>query len=141
MIFKLTSTFKYIFSSILVFIYLYSGLEKIIDFEKFVSTLSKSPFIPYELVKLTAVLIIIIEILLVIFISSSKFKLYGFLISFLLLLLFESYIVLMIIYSPYLPCSCGGFIEYLSWNQHIIFNMILMILSLVCYYHTPSNQQ
>jgi hypothetical protein len=39
----------------------------------------------------------------------------------------------MFLLSPYLPCSCGGLIEALSWRQHIFFNLAVMAISLLLF--------
>lgn len=120
-------------SGILIFIFIYSGLQKIIDFENFTSIISKSPLIPTGISKQIGFLVIVIEILIVFLFFIKRFRLTAFLLSFFLLLLFEGYIILMLLYSPYLPCSCGGFIEQLSWTEHIFFNLALMVLSITGY--------
>ncbi|WP_068247739.1 MauE/DoxX family redox-associated membrane protein [Hydrotalea flava] len=131
-IFKLV----YIFSSVLIFVFLYSSLQKIIDFDNFISTLSKSPFLYNKFIKETGIFIILIEIAIVLLLISNRLKVWGFLFAFLVLLLFNGYIILMLVYSPYLPCSCGGFIEELTWRQHIVFNFVLIIFSLCGYFIT-----
>ena len=35
----------------------------------------------------------------------------------------------MITYSPYLPCSCGGLIDFLTWNEHLALNISLTTIS------------
>jgi hypothetical protein len=120
-------------SGILIFIFIYSSLQKIIDFENFTSIISKSPLIPTGISKQIGFIVIVIEILIVFLFFIKRFRLAAFLLSFFLLILFEGYIILMVLYSPYLPCSCGGFIEQLSWTQHIFFNLALMVLSIAGY--------
>jgi hypothetical protein len=131
----------YICSSVLIFIFFYSGLQKLIDFENFFSNISKSPIIPSNLSKLIAYFIIYFELVIVFFLLTNKYKQIGFLMSFFLLILFEGYIILMILYSPYLPCSCGGFIEQLSWTQHIYFNVFLIACSITGFMKNNSSQQ
>ncbi|MFZ5977600.1 MAG: MauE/DoxX family redox-associated membrane protein [Bacteroidota bacterium] len=123
----------HIFSSVLIFVFLYSSLQKIINFNNFIATLSKSLFLYNEFTKETGIFVILIEIAIVLLLISSRLKIWGFLFSFLILLLFNGYIILMIVYSPYLPCSCGGFIEELTWGQHIAFNFLLIAFSLYGY--------
>jgi hypothetical protein len=117
-------------SAILIFVYIYSGLQKIIDFDNFKSIISKSPLLPNGFAKVIAYSIITLELLIAFLFFIKKFRVIAFLFSFFLLLLFTGYIILMLLYSPYLPCSCGGFIEQLSWSQHILFNLVLLMFSL-----------
>ncbi|XVJ64744.1 MAG: hypothetical protein HEQ40_00695 [Lacibacter sp.] len=129
---KKTTLFKIssLCSGIFIFIFLYSGLQKIIDFENFTSILSKSPMIPNSISKEIGYSVIMIELSIVLLFFLKKCRIAAFLLSFFLIILFEGYIILMLLYSPYLPCSCGGFIEQLSWTQHIFFNLALMALSI-----------
>jgi len=36
----------------------------------------------------------------------------------------------MFIVAPEMPCSCGGVIELLSWNQHVVFNGVFILIDL-----------
>jgi len=52
--------------------------------------------------------------------------LYG---SFALMIMFTTYIILVLKFSDYIPCSCGGVLEDLGWTEHIIFNMVFILLA------------
>ena len=45
--------------------------------------------------------------------------------SFVLMILFTLYIGYMLVFTPHLPCSCGGVIKQLSWKEHLVFNIAL----------------
>jgi hypothetical protein len=49
--------------------------------------------------------------------------------SFFLMSLFTAYLMIMLNVSYYVPCSCGGVLEKLSWNQHIVFNVFFIVIS------------
>ena len=34
-------------------------------------------------------------------------------------------------FIPDIPCSCGGVLEKMSWNEHLIFNIAFVVLGLV----------
>jgi putative oxidoreductase len=110
-------------------IFFYSGIDKTIHFEEFVNSFSKSQFAPQNYVALLSAIIVILEIglsLLLFVEKARKLALIGF--GF-LSLAFSIYISLMKFYSPYLPCSCGGIIDLLSWNEHLILTISLFLLS------------
>lgn len=110
-------------------LFLYSAISKSMDFELFVNNLYKSPFFSNLNPKLLAIVVIAIEFFIpavLFFDSTSKI---GYLSSFFLLFVFTGYILMMFWLSPYLPCSCGGLIEALSWEQHVYFNILFMIFS------------
>ena len=55
----------------------------------------------------------------------------GLFLSFVLLVLFTSYLGYMVLYTPHLPCSCGGVIGSLSWTEHMVFNGAFLVLNLI----------
>jgi len=54
----------------------------------------------------------------------------GFYASFFLLLIFTVYLATMVGTQRKLPCSCGGVLRYLTWRQHIVFNLFFLVISL-----------
>ncbi|MEJ0031509.1 MAG: MauE/DoxX family redox-associated membrane protein [Bacteroidota bacterium] len=39
------------------------------------------------------------------------------------MVMFTAYIVVITRFSEYTPCSCGGVLEKMSWDQHLVFNI------------------
>lgn len=111
-----------------IFLFTYTAFDKLMHMMAFVGSIQKSPIIPLVLSEFVAYSVICIEIA-IIALFLSKFKKLGFLTAALLLLMFNVYITLMLLFSPFLPCSCGGVISSLSWTQHLIFNSMFMVLS------------
>ncbi|MDN3584558.1 hypothetical protein QWZ17_27035 [Mucilaginibacter flavus] len=74
------------------------------------------------------------EIVLVIYLCSgiifTKYLRTALISSVILILIFEIYIVAMLLSGLDLPCSCGGVIAQLSWKQHVIFNGLFIIAGL-----------
>lgn len=71
-----------------------------------------------------------IELFTVALLIFNKTKLYGTLLSLFLLICFTVYIALVQFnYFDYVPCSCGGVIGSLSWEQHFVFNLIFIVLA------------
>ena len=66
---------------------------------------------------------------LLLFIPASR--LVGLLLSFVLMILFTGYVAYNLLYVSNLPCSCGGVVSSLSWNQHLVMNIFLTVLSIV----------
>ncbi|WP_460585485.1 MauE/DoxX family redox-associated membrane protein [Hymenobacter arcticus] len=111
----------------LLFIFLYTALDKIRSYDTFIADMQKSVLIPAQLVPLTAGTVIASELLIAGLLLHKKTRKMAFLLAALLMLLFTGYILLMLNFSPYLPCSCGGFIQALSWPQHLAFNSLLLV--------------
>jgi hypothetical protein len=113
-----------------MFLFTYTALNKFLHHEQFKIVLLQSPLIS-AMASLLAWFIPTIEILLVSLLFFQRPRLLGLYGSFLLLALFTLYIIYMLAWVPNLPCSCGGFIQLLSWKQHLLFNSFLIVLSLI----------
>lgn len=117
-------------AAIIVFIFLYTAVSKLVEVESFIEVLGKSPLLsPYK--NLVAWSIPIAEIVLVVLLTIPKTRRTGFAGSFAILAAFTLYLAYMIIFTPNLPCTCGGVVSNLTWTQHIIFNCVLIGLSLL----------
>ncbi len=50
--------------------------------------------------------------------------------AFSLMTMFTAYIVAILRFSDYVPCSCGGVLQNMTWNQHLVFNIAFVLLAL-----------
>jgi hypothetical protein len=116
-------------SALLVFLFIYAALSKLLDFTKFKYQISQSPFIT-NISWLVIWTIPFGEIMISIFLMVKRTRAAGLYLSFFLMLLFTGYIFIMLRYSSYLPCSCGGVLSIMSWKQHFIFNLAFTGLAL-----------
>jgi hypothetical protein len=48
-----------------------------------------------------------------------------------MMLLFTGYTMAIVFFAPYRPCSCGGVISLLSWEQHLALNILLLLLAVL----------
>ena len=118
-----------ILKSLFIFLFLYTAISKFIDFRSFNIVLSRSPLIGHHH-KLVAILLPSIEIVvaaLLFFPRTARPGLWAFLT---LMVSFTIYIIYMLVFSPYLPCSCGGVIKYMSWSNHLLFNLAFVLMGL-----------
>lgn len=60
-----------------------------------------------------------------------RHRLLGLYASLGLLVLFTLYLAFMLLYSPHLPCSCGGVISHLSWPAHLLFNAFFIGMNVI----------
>ena len=110
-----------IISALFVFLFIYAALSKLLEFDKFKYQLSQSPFIT-NISWFVVWAIPLGEILIAISLIIKRTRVAGLYLSFFLMLLFTGYIFIMLKYSSYLPCSCGGVLSRMSWKQHFVFN-------------------
>lgn len=113
--------------ALIIVLFIYTGLNKLMDLNKFKSTIDRSPFIQdYSLI--ITYLIPISEILISLLLIIPKSRLFGLYLSFALMAFFSGYVWLMLNYAYDLPCSCGGIISEMSWEDHLVFNAIFTTL-------------
>ena len=117
-----------IICSLLIILFIYSSLSKLSAYDRFSVQLSKSPFIT-SFYQLVAWGIPATEIVIALLLAMKRTRLVGLYASFFLMSLFTAYLVIMLNYSYYIPCSCGGVLEYLSWEQHIVFNSFFIVIA------------
>jgi hypothetical protein len=113
---------------LLILLFIYSSLSKLSDYDRFTVQLSKSPYIT-AYANLVAWGIPAIEILLSLLLVIKRTRLFGLYASFFLMSLFTAYLLIMLNFSYYIPCSCGGVLENLSWDQHVVFNSFFIVIS------------
>lgn len=113
-----------------VILFCYAVISKILDFENFQVQISASPllngfsqFLPY--------MIIIAEFLIAGFLCYRKTRTTGLIGCFVLMLIFTVYIALLLSTSKNLPCSCGGILEKMSWQQHLYFNIGCVVFTII----------
>lgn len=122
-------------ASLLILLFVYTATDKWLHPAVFEASLAKSNVLaPFRSV--LVYLIPMIEALTSIFLFLPRYRTTGFLLSALLLSLFSIYIIFMLLFQPQLPCSCGGIISTLGWQEHLFLNMVLSTLSLIAWMRT-----
>jgi cation transport ATPase len=117
-------------ASFIVALFLYTGISKLIDFEKFLIQLRQSPFVQRWAV-IIAYALPVGEIITACLLIVHKTRLAALYISLFIMALFTGYVYVMLTYSYDLPCSCGGILEVLSWKNHLFFNAFCTLLLLI----------
>jgi uncharacterized membrane protein YphA (DoxX/SURF4 family) len=113
-----------------VFLFVYAAANKIMTFDEFQAQLGKSPLI-MRYATVIAYAVPAVEIIISMLLLVSRTVLWGFYAAFFLMLTFTGYIVFILNFSPYVPCSCGGVLNSLGWTEHLIFNMVFVLLAIV----------
>lgn len=134
----LLSTGKFLFKkntlveaicALLVILFIYTGLSKLIDYEKFKFEMGRSPFIQ-NMSEYIAIMLPPGELLIATSLIVKRTRLIGLYSSFFLMSLFTGYVWIMLHESYYLPCSCGGILSIMSWNDHLLFNIFFTALAM-----------
>lgn len=116
-----------------IILFLYTGIAKIMDYSVFKEQLVDSPILSWAATPV-AILLPVVEFLLVVLLVIPKWRLKGLYSSFILMTAFTAYIIAMYIVAPEMPCSCGGIIELLSWQGHLVFNGVFVLLNAIAAY-------
>ncbi|TPG31323.1 MauE/DoxX family redox-associated membrane protein [Flavobacterium pectinovorum] len=129
---KFSQHHSYIFTEVISFLYVmlfvYAAVSKLLDFENFQVQLGQSPLVS-SFAGIVSWAVPVIELLiagLMIFSSTRFLALWA---AFSLMIMFTAYIIIILNYSPFVPCSCGGILEKMGWKEHLIFNIVFMILA------------
>jgi len=112
-----------------VILFLYTGIAKLMEFDVFQEQLADSPVLE-PVAPIVAWGLPIVEFIVSILLFFPRWRLKGLYAAFGLMVLFTSYVIALLTTSTELPCSCGGIIEALSWQGHLIFNSTLILLSI-----------
>lgn len=117
-------------ASLLIILWGYAAITKLLDYSTFRIQLSRSPLLT-DMVQPVAIIIPMIELITVGMLLWHELRIWGFYLSLFLLVLFTSYIVSILNFSYSIPCSCGGVLSSLGWRNHIVFNLVFMLLATI----------
>lgn len=115
-------------SLLFILLFTYAAVSKLIGFEKFHHQLKRSPFLT-EFAGWLVWIIPAVQILISFLFISIKFRQMALYASFILMLIFTLYIFAVLNFAQSIPCSCGGVMPFLSWNQHLYFNLGMVFLA------------
>jgi hypothetical protein len=112
------------------FLFVYAAVNKLMDFKNFSVQLGQSPLLGalgpglvwgVPLAELLIAVALCIPIL-------QRAGLYA---GFSMMVMFSTYIVMILNFSTYIPCSCGGILESLGWAEHLLFNLAFVTMAFV----------
>lgn len=111
-------------------LFVYAAVSKLLDFENFQIQLRQSSIVGafagtlFWLVPLS-------EILISIGLWIPKLRTAAFFCCYTLMLMFSGYIFLILHFSSYVPCSCGGVLDDMGWMTHFYFNLAFVVLAAI----------
>jgi len=117
---------------LLILLFAYTATSKFLDYNLFVFQMMRAPVpIIKSIAPVLGWLMPTIEASLVLALLWPKTKIRAMIVSIFLLVVFEIYILAMVLSGLSLPCTCGGIISSMSWMQHLIFNGVLILIGIV----------
>lgn len=117
-----------------IFLFVYAAVSKLLDVSLFTDQLRQSPFL-FRFAREVAWGIPVVELLVVGILLTHHVKT-GLVLSTGLMGLFTLYIIGVLYFSPFVPCSCGGLLSQLGWEEHLVFNLVFVVLGGVGVYYS-----
>lgn len=125
---RLKSVVVLIISYMLTVLFTYAAFSKLANFESFAIQIGQSPLLSAFAGWISSV-VLLTEVLISILLLVNRTRFFALIASFMLMTMFTTYIYIMLYHSAFLPCSCGGILEKMSWQEHFYFNLVFCILA------------
>lgn len=125
---KIQNLFLEFICLLYILLFVYAAVSKLLDFENFQVQLGQSPLLS-AFASWVSWLVPIIELILALLLFLPKWRLVALFATFSLMVMFTAYIFIILNYSPFVPCSCGGILEKMGWKEHFIFNFVFIMLA------------
>ncbi len=129
---KLSETTKSIILDCICYLYIvlfvYAAASKLLDFDTFQNQLGQSPLLSAN-ANWIAWLVPLSEILIAFLLIFNRFRILGLYGFYIWMVMFTTYIIIILNFTSFVPCSCGGVLEKLGWTEHLIFNFVFVVLS------------
>lgn len=116
---------------LLILLWTYAAVSKLSDYQTSRDEMSNQA-LPPRLEEILVWAIPLVELTTASLLLFSPTRLKGTLLSLFLLVTFTLYIVLVKLnFFDYVPCSCGGIISKLSWEEHFYFNLSFLAIATI----------
>jgi uncharacterized membrane protein YphA (DoxX/SURF4 family) len=113
-----------------VLLFVYAAVSKLLDFENFQVQLGQSPLLS-AFAGWISWLVPTIELIIAFLLLFPKWRVIALFTAFSLMMMFTAYIFIILNYSSFVPCSCGGILEKMGWTEHLIFNIFFVVLAVL----------
>jgi hypothetical protein len=109
-----------------IILFVYAAVSKLTDFENFQVQVAQSPLLS-AFATFIAYATVIGELVIALMLCFTKSRLLGLYLFLGMMSAFTVYIYLILNYSPFVPCSCGGVLEKMGWREHLWFNGVVCL--------------
>ena len=127
-------TIKNVIIFALIVLWVYAAVSKLSDFAHFKVQMYNQP-LPGFVQTLLIYLLPLTELLVALLLIIEQSQYCGLVSSAILMFFFTGYVALALSnFFSYVPCSCGGILEHMTWLVHLMFNVTFLLLSLIAIY-------
>lgn len=127
---KLVSFLPDLIAALFILLFVYAATSKLLDFEQFRIQLGQSPLLT-AYAEPVAWGVPLLELGIAGLLCFQSWRRHAFYAAFSLMVMFTTYILLILNFSDYIPCSCGGVLEKLGWTEHVFFNLGFILLAAI----------
>lgn len=119
---------SYAVAALLVF----TAVKKIMDYDAHLAHIADVGFLPAALAKHAAYLVIIAELAIatLLVVPFRRLQRWGWSLLVPLLLVYSYYVYHVLNIAAFVPCSCKGVYETLTWSEHYWLNLGLIVLAI-----------
>src|SRR5690606_16260464 len=110
-----------------IILFVYAAVSKLTDFENFQVQVAQSALLSAFATPI-AYGVVLGELIIALMLCFTKSRLLGLYLFLGFMTAFTVYIFLILNYSPFVPCSCGGVLEKMGWWEHLWFNGVVCFL-------------
>src|SRR5690606_15518393 len=125
---KYSTLITEIISILFILLFVYAAVSKLLDFQKFRVQVGQSPILT-SLGNWIVIVVPTIEILISLCFMIPRLRLKAMYASLILMTIFTTYIIFILIFSPYVLCSCGGILDHMGWEEDLVFNTCFVLLA------------
>lgn len=123
-----------VITALLIILFSYTAISKLIAFQVFTSQLAMQPLPTWAIWPL-AVLIPISELVTTALLLVKATRLCGLYASAALMGIFTGYMGVVVAgFFEKMPCSCGGVLQQMSFELHLVFNLFFLTITLIGIY-------
>ena len=126
----LKKNLPYIVGMMFVILLVYAASNKLMDYQRFKVQLGQSPILT-AYADTVAWMVPVSELGLSVLLLFERYRLFALYACFGLMTMFTTYILLILNFSDFIPCSCGGVLENLNWTEHVVFNLFFIGIALI----------
>jgi uncharacterized membrane protein YphA (DoxX/SURF4 family) len=128
-------------SLLFILLFVYTAVSKFLDYENFRAVIGQSPLLT-RFAPILAIVVPAAEIIIALLLVIPRYRHAGLYASFAMMMLFTTYIIVLVTLAEKVPCSCGGVISRMTWKQHLYFNICFVLLALLgMWLHTKQSDK
>lgn len=118
--------------ALLILLFAYSGLTKLMDYQLFRNQLLVAPWRPLTLsAPYTALVLPLLLLFIVVLLLRPSTRVHGLQLSLLAMAGFTIYTGALLVFVQSLPCNCAGVLPQLSWEWHFVLNIGFTLLTII----------